>query len=590
MRAIKNGYEWVVNIGFEEAVKGIFLFIERYNLKIEKIVKNDEVFHIRVLTQLPSYKLIWNRQPAIIEWIVKKNASLKAVVTILFRLKISHRVLFWLVIVVLSLYPFYRYFYPLENSFGNFLYVAFAISIMFCCLILFPKIDTEETVNSFCKLLMIPPEPVEEPLIYPDMFFLLLYLTSVAVTGLTQIFLKENILLVPFFILLGIFIVLLFKFSLSVEGFIQRLMLCIVHSVIVAVVMSFLLFPTINSFLPDYKKVFLSSLNLFKGEVEPSLIKSIAIKSLIKFLIPFAFIYLTIFYILIRIIAFIPELNDAILKQINPAENSSAFHAHSNVGMFFKFSILTIWVSLSIGIIYGLCSSFSLLELSLFSKTVIFNDSYAAIKLFDDLRALMTVFLFDVLSQKSILTILRISIVICFMPLILFIIYPFIRRFRYSLRVNKLVSIQGLSTSSVLNIKLEKIAQHFGVEKPGIIMIQDRKKDIYAFQKGIFRRKSYIVITKGCLEIEESALEALLAHEIGHIKSHLAKWDLYNIISEFSFFGTGFLSTLISSYEREFGADRFAVEWLSCSGMQVKNFVDALKEISLEKQLENEFL
>jgi len=61
---------------------------------------------------------------------------------------------------------------------------------------------------------------------------------------------------------------------------------------------------------------------------------------------------------------------------------------------------------------------------------------------------------------------------------------------------------------------------------------------------------------------KEGELEALLAHEMWHLKKHTLKWKVLNFLSDYTLFGSGFLAVLHNSYELEKEADAFAKRWL----------------------------
>jgi heat shock protein HtpX len=73
------------------------------------------------------------------------------------------------------------------------------------------------------------------------------------------------------------------------------------------------------------------------------------------------------------------------------------------------------------------------------------------------------------------------------------------------------------------HIKLEnmvkKLAGEAGLPLPGIYMIETRNKIPNAFATGRNPEHSVIAVTDGLLELDDHEVEAVIAHELGHIKN-----------------------------------------------------------------------
>ncbi len=97
-----------------------------------------------------------------------------------------------------------------------------------------------------------------------------------------------------------------------------------------------------------------------------------------------------------------------------------------------------------------------------------------------------------------------------------------------------------------------------------------------------------LTLTTGTIEqLSPEQLEAILAHEIGHIKQrHVIMFSLGNFLSRWTFVGEGFLAAWMhESHHLEQAADAFAVRWLE-TGRRIKDGRRHLIELinALEKQ------
>lgn len=123
---------------------------------------------------------------------------------------------------------------------------------------------------------------------------------------------------------------------------------------------------------------------------------------------------------------------------------------------------------------------------------------------------------FSMLSE--IFTIGNILIILSIILLILILLSSYIY-FRCYRRILKWYGVQKIQRSekSLLYSILEEISKKAGVEIPEIFSFESEIPEMFTVGSG---SKSYIAISTSLLEIfDELELEALLAHEIGHIKN-----------------------------------------------------------------------
>jgi len=84
------------------------------------------------------------------------------------------------------------------------------------------------------------------------------------------------------------------------------------------------------------------------------------------------------------------------------------------------------------------------------------------------------------------------------------------------------------------------------------------------------------------LHDNDDELNALLAHEIWHIKKHTLIRRFLCFLSDYSLFGNGFLALLQNSYKIEKEADDFAVKWLIKKHQEKSKAINSLRSL-LEK-------
>lgn len=128
--------------------------------------------------------------------------------------------------------------------------------------------------------------------------------------------------------------------------------------------------------------------------------------------------------------------------------------------------------------------------------------------------------------------------------------------------------------------KLNAICVFAGIDKPFIVV--DKEDSIAANVKFIFPFGIFIRLTQRAMdELDGDELEALLAHEIFHVKKHGLAFSVMNFLSEWTLFGGGFLTLSQNSKEMEYDADRFALQWLSQNRKDRNILVSLLDKVSI---------
>jgi len=125
--------------------------------------------------------------------------------------------------------------------------------------------------------------------------------------------------------------------------------------------------------------------------------------------------------------------------------------------------------------------------------------------------------------------------------------------------------------------KVNLISESRGMKMPKIVIINS--PFVFSNIKWIMPFRSILTITDKTAEfLNEQELEALLAHEIGHIKKHAHIYTFLNFFSEWTLFGKGFLTAVLDSRQTEYDADDFCLKWLNERGMSKKVLIDLLNK------------
>ncbi len=146
--------------------------------------------------------------------------------------------------------------------------------------------------------------------------------------------------------------------------------------------------------------------------------------------------------------------------------------------------------------------------------------------------------------------------------------------------------LKGYKSDFRIQEMIDKIAIASNVEIPRHCITDEPGISVKTLYVGIPYKKNYILISKtaqGKLSREE--LEGILAHEVFHVKKHTFIFRVLNLLSDWTLMGKGFLANVLNPVKMEFDADDFAVYWLKEQGVEIENYIRALKRTEILKAM-----
>jgi hypothetical protein len=135
--------------------------------------------------------------------------------------------------------------------------------------------------------------------------------------------------------------------------------------------------------------------------------------------------------------------------------------------------------------------------------------------------------------------------------------------------------------NSSISKKANDIAQWMGINPIRCMIVQDNPSP-YADIRGIIPVNilAYPSIFQLFVDFYPHHAEAVIAHELTHIKFHAQKNRHLRILSRFSLSGTGFLSILTNTIKIESEADNFARQYLSEHNLDEKLLDEAIDKLA----------
>ncbi len=233
----------------------------------------------------------------------------------------------------------------------------------------------------------------------------------------------------------------------------------------------------------------------------------------------------------------------------------------------FIFAIIAIWGVLSIGLLTGLYLSLSVLEKTILSTNYLFSTNITNM-FFNSTQILFELSLQPYFSTTSIRAFHKTAMLMYTLPLLIMFSIIHWKNWKTFWANYFLINRRDKQFANIetkLSERLREICKFAGIKTPLVRITKSYIINAEAKHIDFPSFKSILVITDGTwhtLKDNEKELEALLAHEVWHIKKHTLWLQFLCLLSDYTFFGNGFLAALQNSFKMEKEADEFAVKWL----------------------------
>lgn len=158
----------------------------------------------------------------------------------------------------------------------------------------------------------------------------------------------------------------------------------------------------------------------------------------------------------------------------------------------------------------------------------------------------------------------RILLSLYLLPFWLLLLYLYVlsvRELRYRKIFYRTCTKGGLRSKQIEMI-VSELSEYLKISKPQIYFYPSLSVQS-STSATLWGNKKRLFLSHGTtLSLSNLELNALLAHEIYHIKNHTTIWGVLQFLSKTTLFGKGFLANMLNSYQIELSADKFALEWL----------------------------
>jgi Zn-dependent protease with chaperone function len=613
----------IVNIPKNEVSELIKGFIYSNDLVIEKdeIVNND-VKNIRAVNPMDSYlKFWWTGTPQVIDWKIFESKEGEAKIETRFGFQKRYWLWYWGLLSALVF--LFSVSYEIGLSFSltnnpdelarsiNLIFLCFIIAGVLAIVILgFIVRSIQDSYDHFLDSIKNTLSQTDRTYLQnqiqsnqsPPHIFQVLIFTITAVSIFCFMyggqFLKHATSLKLFFLVLVLsvlFVLLLVAFFCTrITHFPQRLMFTSLGVVITIPIMIFYSLPYLNAYTGNlaerydgYKRIE-SLFNKNPGDLNLERRVSITNQALRGYFLFAAISNVLIISIAGLLIIHTPRVTRAIKnwkRDFFSDKKWILYHKgvidFSGYSKRFSFAIFTLWIAVSITLYIVIYPIFCVVEFGIVGKNIFFMID-ACETLCNDTTTITGYFLSPLVNNSFSKLFSRIILLLYTLPL-LWIIFTVLKKrmnaYVKSLEERRRFLLKSDKDTFNLYGLCKKICDRFDATIPKIVLIPSKIPMVTTKFIGMPYFRSYIIISEGCLNLKESELMGLLAHEIYHTKRHTFKWYLLNLLSDYTFFGTGFLAVTTNSYAHELEADYHAALWIKERG-SIDDFINSLRIIS----------
>lgn len=229
--------------------------------------------------------------------------------------------------------------------------------------------------------------------------------------------------------------------------------------------------------------------------------------------------------------------------------------------------VVTVWLLLNIGCFISFVASVNLLEYCILGKNYIFSET-AAHNLINGIAAAMFPAMKALRIGSLNLALIRLFFIVYLSPILIIVIYIISSNIKQFVGyIKTLMSRRHYQQKQFRDIKniVKNIAKDRKIRKPYLRVIDSENINAYCILPLIpLTRNIITVTTASCEKLSQETMEALIAHEMGHLHAkHSSIFSLLNFFSRWTFLGEGFASMLAKNSKiMETEADKFAVLWL----------------------------
>lgn len=292
------------------------------------------------------------------------------------------------------------------------------------------------------------------------------------------------------------------------------------------------------------------------------------------------------------IFIFILQIPVRIIKDANNffSQHPRSFYTQAlQPGNSFSFNLITwlLWAIMTVAIVFGLYFGFSVSERTIFDDNFLFKSELAKL-FFENTKMVFMYFLQPHFGANVVLLLHKLAMLMYALPVTIIFLIVIVKNIistgkDYALLKNKTDDL--FKAENRLSKKIKAICKFANIRMPIIRIVDFPYFDVKTKYLGFPTFNSVLIISKGVLEeigAIDAEIEAVLAHEIGHIKKHTFIRKVFCFLSDYTLFGNGFLAVLQNSYLMEKEADDFAVRWLIAKYHDKNKAKDALTSL-LEK-------
>jgi Zn-dependent protease with chaperone function len=254
--------------------------------------------------------------------------------------------------------------------------------------------------------------------------------------------------------------------------------------------------------------------------------------------------------------------------------------------LLFNAIIILYWIVITAANFTGIYFSLSIFEKIAWGKNYIFGAKCCSLFI-DNMRILFYIIFESYAYILNIDVLYKFVILLYSFPMIFLLFVVLTKNWKSFKNSYSLIKSRDSNNIEIPLIeKVNEICSFANVRIPIIRVVNSEEINAESRYVGFPFFRNILSITSKALENlrnDDYEIDAFLAHEIWHIKSHTFNRKLICMISDYSLFGNGFLALIQNNFQIEKDADNFAAKWLNHRLKEKERIFRVFKNL-LEKQ------
>jgi len=272
-------------------------------------------------------------------------------------------------------------------------------------------------------------------------------------------------------------------------------------------------------------------------------------------------------------------------------EGHAPYRSRRHEAMF-RGLVLSVWFGVSFGIAFGLLVCFASVEHVLLGQCLLFPGELIR-KSIESLRSVLLFLDLFAVSLENVDGVIKKAVLVYYCPVFLLMGVLMLRALaKFALTAWRIVVARAQHPLFLKEVRecVAAICAGLAVQRPLIAIVKSKAIEASICRLSLLVPVPVLTVSQKVTGLEKGPLQALVAHEIGHLSRRHSLWhSIVTVLARWTLFGDAFLVALQDPIEMEFYADAKAAEWLqkTYGAAGIDYIIDLLEQLDASNCVRN---